>query len=555
MGNLTSSENISKESSPPLLLCPCCLSSIPLITIDKSLKIDIKCDCKRRQIITQIKPYIAKLSQCHFDKMIIEKLKNTKKCKLHNAKIAMYYCEICEEEICSSCKNNEHFNHKVSFISDYCKNLLTMLISQYERNKTFINQYGDIDSFLNIVIKDIQFYHIENNINLLKTGLNFIHIASFIKEKEKPIEERKIENNGKTIKKELTLKKEETANSLCSIKYRYNKHNNKKEHISLAKGQFISKISFVNKDTIIMNIISDREYPLKMKSSFSIVTLFPFTIHYQTPSEKNYITNFSVYIDITQVIYIICWTSQSEIVILEYKENTKTVSQKESYKTSIEYLRTIINVNKQNAFLLFDYNQIHIYDIYNLYHNKTSQLQFRNIQSAVMFDSFIFIYYTMDKNITIIKVPELLFTSDFVNVMTVYTNSIVSSLCIKEKQKNALKGIVAMFDLEIDIIEIDIEKSNYKVECRLNCPFFVRQIQFDYLYDNLIYVNTEHFQSIKRIDVDSSNYEYDGIYNKPISIITSLNFHHPISFESSIFYNNIMILYGYNELYINKYIH
>ena len=204
--------NINEKKSPPLLLlCPCCLSSIPLITIDKSLKIDIKCECNRRQNIQQIKSYIAKVSQCSREyKMIIEKIKSNKQCKLHKAKIAMYYCEICEEEICSACKNNDHFNHKVSFISDYCKQLSTQLMSQYEKYKESINKNEDISSFIEIVIKDITFYHIENNLNLLKTGINIMEIASSLQEKEKPIEIKQddisiINNEDRTKKKEKRI--------------------------------------------------------------------------------------------------------------------------------------------------------------------------------------------------------------------------------------------------------------------------------------------------------------------------------------------------------------
>ena len=234
MGNIT-----EKKSPPLLLLCPCCLSSIPLITIDKALKIDIKCECNRRQVIQQITNYIAKISQCSRDyKMIIEKIKKNKQCKLHKAKTAVYYCEICEEEICSLCKNNDHFNHKVSFISDYCKELSTQLMSQYEKNKKSINKNGDIPCLIEIVINDITFYHIENNINLLKTGINIIEIASSIQEKSNEIKKdnksmiNNIKNNNQLIKKEKLIK---PNIKLYSIKYKYKRQKEKNDCFFLDK--------------------------------------------------------------------------------------------------------------------------------------------------------------------------------------------------------------------------------------------------------------------------------------------------------------------------------
>ena len=552
--------NINEKKSPPLLLlCPCCLSSIPLITIDKSLKIDIKCECNRRQNIQQIKSYIAKVSQCSREyKMIIEKIKSNKQCKLHKAKIAMYYCEICEEEICSACKNNDHFNHKVSFISDYCKQLSTQLMSQYEKYKESINKNEDISSFIEIVIKDITFYHIENNLNLLKTGINIMEIASSLQEKEKPIEIKQddisiINNEDRTKKKEKTI---EHKINLYSIQYKYKKHESKKECIFLDKDYSINNISMITRDVFVMNILKYPSYPLKRKSSLSIISLFPYTIHHQIECINYVFTHLSVYTDITQSTYLICLTSKREIVLYDYNTLTRSISsQKAIYNTSINCYKTIINVQLQNIFLIFDEHHINIYDIYNLNHNKTSQIEFNDIQNAIMIQSFIFIYFVKDKDIKIVKIQNRLFQSDFVTLMTIYTNSIVSSLSIKEKEKNTLQGIIAMYSLEINIVDIDIDNSNYTLLCRLNANFFISEIHCDNYYKNLFYIHSENFTELKRIDADNTHYNYDGVNPKPISTLTSIFFNRSVSFKSSKLYDNTMIVYGDNALVIYKYIH
>lgn len=555
MGNIT-----EKKSPPLLLLCPCCLSSIPLITIDKALKIDIKCECNRRQVIQQITNYIAKISQCSRDyKMIIEKIKKNKQCKLHKAKTAVYYCEICEEEICSFCKNNDHFNHKVSFISDYCKELSTRLMSQYEKNKKSINKNGDIPCLIEIVINDITFYHIENNINLLKTGINIIEIASSIQEKSNEIKKdnksmiNNIKNNNQLIKKEKLIK---PNIKLYSIKYKYKRQKEKNDCFFLDKDYSINNICIINRDTFVMNIIKYPSYPLKRQSSLSIFSLFPYTIHHQIECINYVFTHLSVYIDITLSTYLICLTSKYEIVLYEYNNSTSSISsQKAIYNTSMNSFKAIININKQNAFLLFDDNHIHIYDIYNLNHNKTSQIQFSDIQNAIMIQTYIFIYFVKEKDIKIVTIQNRLFQSDFVTLMTVYTNSIVSSLSITETDKNTLKGIIAMYSLEINIIDIDIKNSNYKLLCRLHSTFFISEIHCDKYYNNLFYIHSENFTEIKRIDTDNTHYNYDGVNPEPISILTSIHFNHSISFKSSKLYDNTMIVYGDNALVIYKYIH
>lgn len=555
MGNIT-----EKKSPPLLLLCPCCLSSIPLITIDKALKIDIKCECNRRQVIQQITNYIAKISQCSRDyKMIIEKIKKNKQCKLHKAKTAVYYCEICEEEICSLCKNNDHFNHKVSFISDYCKELSTQLMSQYEKNKKSINKNGDIPCLIEIVINDITFYHIENNINLLKTGINIIEIASSIQEKSNEIKKdnksmiNNIKKNNQLIKKEKLIK---PNIKLYSIKYKYKRQKEKNDCFFLDKDYSINNICIINRDTFVMNIIKYPSYPLKRQSSLSIFSLFPYTIHHQIECINYVFTHLSVYIDITLSTYLICLTSKYEIVLYEYNNSTSSISsQKAIYNTSMNSFKAIININKHNAFLLFDDNHIHIYDIYNLNHNKTSQIQFSDIQNAIMIQTYIFIYFVKEKDIKIVTIQNRLFQSDFVTLMTVYTNSIVSSLSITETDKNTLKGIIAMYSLEINIIDIDINNSNYKLLCRLHSTFFISEIHCDKYYNNLFYIHSENFTEIKRIDTDNTHYNYDGVNPEPISILTSIHFNHSISFKSSKLYDNTMIVYGDNALVIYKYIH
>lgn len=555
MGNIT-----EKKSPPLLLLCPCCLSSIPLITINKALKIDIKCECNRRQVIQQITNYIAKISQCSRDyKMIIEKIKKNKQCKLHKAKTAVYYCEICEEEICSLCKNNDHFNHKVSFISDYCKELSTQLMSQYEKNKKSINKNGDIPCLIEIVINDITFYHIENNINLLKTGINIIEIASSIQEKSNEIKKdnksmiNNIKNNNQLIKKEKLIK---PNIKLYSIKYKYKRQKEKNDCFFLDKDYSINNICIINRDTFVMNIIKYPSYPLKRQSSLSIFSLFPYTIHHQIECINYVFTHLSVYIDITLSTYLICLTSKYKIVLYEYNNSTSSISsQKAIYNTSMNSFKAIININKQNAFLLFDDNHIHIYDIYNLNHNKTSQIQFSDIQNAIMIQTYIFIYFVKEKDIKIVTIQNRLFQSDFVTLMTVYTNSIVSSLSITETDKNTLKGIIAMYSLEINIIDIDINNSNYKLLCRLHSTFFISEIHCDKYYNNLFYIHSENFTEIKRIDTDNTHYNYDGVNPEPISILTSIHFNHSISFKSSKLYDNTMIVYGDNALVIYKYIH
>ena len=252
--------------------------------------------------------------------MIIEKIKKNKQCKLHKAKTAVYYCEICEEEICSLCKNNDHFNHKVSFISDYCKELSTQLMSQYEKNKKSINKNGDIPCLIEIVINDITFYHIENNINLLKTGINIIEIASSIQEKSNEIKKdnksmiNNIKNNNQLIKKEKLIK---PNIKLYSIKYKYKRQKEKNDCFFLDKDYSINNICIINRDTFVMNIIKYPSYPLKRQSSLSIFSLFPYTIHHQIECINYVFTHLSVYIDITLSTYLICLTSKYEIVLYE----------------------------------------------------------------------------------------------------------------------------------------------------------------------------------------------------------------------------------------------